>query len=1161
MSKPRFVHLHTHTEYSLLDGANRIRPLVEKAAHWDMPALAITDHGLMSGAIEFYEACLEAGIKPIIGCEVYVAPRKRTDRDARQDSSAFHLLLLAKNLTGYKNLIRLSTIASLEGFYYKPRVDREALQQYSEGLIATSGCLSSEVSVALINRNYDEALRTAGFYRDLFGKENYFIELQDHGLPEQKAIRDGLLQLSRDLGVPLICTNDVHYLNADDARAHDVLLCVQTGKTVQDEDRLRYGSNEFYLKTPQEMAQRFSDHPEALENTMRIVEMVDLRLEFGRVHLPEPDLPPGHTAMSYLASLARAGMKQRYHPVTPEVEQRLAYELDVIDKTGFASYFLIVRDFAQFARDRGIFFGVRGSAAGSMVSYCIGITDIDPLYYGLTFERFLNPERVQMPDIDMDFEDTRRDEVIHYVTQKYGSDRVAQIGTFGTLGAKQAVRDVGKALGIPAQTVDRIARLIPVGPKVTLEEAIQENTELQALVQSEERLQELIAIAQRLEGVARHMSTHAAGVVISRDPLCEHVPLARVGDGPPVTQYDMGALEKIGLLKMDFLGLTNLTILSKTLLNIERTRHTRIDLRSIPLDDRKTYEMLGQGDTTGVFQLESQGMRRYISELKPGDVRELAAMVALYRPGPMEHIPRYIRSKLGLQPITYPHPSLEPILKETYGVIVYQDQVLQIVRALAGFTLGQADILRRAMGKKKAEDMEKMRSMFIDGAVRNGIDAAQANQLFQLISPFARYAFNKAHAVCYAMVAYQTAYLKANYPVEYFAALMASYIDNQDKVVQYVEECHRRNIKILAPDINRSDVDFTVEGDAIRFGLGAIKNVGKAAVEVILRARADRPFVSLFDFCVRTLEQQGNFSKSTVETLIQAGAFHSLIPNRNQLLSALEETWAAAHRAAYHRRIGQESLFAGKQAQEAEEPPLPNVPELPKEQILAFEKELLGVYLAAHPLRSLQPRIRQMGAVPCSQIKEMAEGTTARIAGVITHVRPLRTKRGDRMAVVTVEDLSGTIAATVFPNVYVQHEPLLTKDNLVILEGRVKHRDRLRSEEGDSGETHGEAQVELVCEKIHALANGSVPNGNGHRTAGSGAAVRTLHIRLTPAHRSALRVLREILTRQPGEARLILHVDSGTQRFRVVSHLSVNASDDTQRDLARIVGRDSVWTQ
>ncbi len=1155
MSTPQFVHLHTHTEYSLLDGANRIRPLVQRVAELGMPALAITDHGVMSGAIEFYGACLEAGIKPIIGCEVYVAPRRRTDRDPRQDSSAFHLLLLARNLTGYKNLIRLSTIASLEGFYYKPRVDHEVLQQYSEGLIATSGCLSSEVCTALINRDYQKALRIAGFYRDLFGKENYFVELQDHGLAEQQAIREPLIRLARELGVPLICTNDVHYLTAEDARAHDVLLCVQTGKTVHDEDRLRYGSNEFYLKTPEQMAELFPDHLEALENTVRIAEMVDLRLEFGRVHLPEPDLPPGHTAISYLSHLAREGMKQRYHPVTPEVEQRLAYELDVIEKTGFAPYFLIVRDFAQFARDRGIFFGVRGSAAGSMVSYCIGITDIDPIYYGLTFERFLNPERVQMPDIDMDFEDTRRDEVIRYVTEKYGEDRVAQIGTFGTLGAKQAVRDVGKALGIPAQTVDQIARLIPVGPKVTIDSALKDSPELRDLVGADPRLQELIEIAKRLEGVARHMSTHAAGVVISRDPLIEHVPLARVGDGPPVTQYDMGSLERIGLLKMDFLGLTNLTILAKTLQNIEKTRGVRIDLRSIPLDDRKTYEMLGQGDTTGVFQLESQGMRRNISELKPGDVRELAAMVALYRPGPMDHIPQYIRSKLGLQPIEYPHPLLEPILKETYGVIVYQDQVLQIVRALAGFTLGQADILRRAMGKKKAEDMEKMRSKFIEGAVKNGIDQKQAEQLFALIEPFAGYAFNKAHAVCYAMVAYQTAFLKANYPVEYFAALMAAHFDNQDKVVQYVEECRRRNIQILPPDINRSDVDFVVEGDAIRFGLGAIKNVGKAAVEVILRARADRPFTSLFDFCVRVLEQQGNFGKSTVETLIQAGAFHSLMPNRNRLLSGLDDTWQAAQRAVHDRRIGQESLFAGSPAEHVQEPPLPDVPELSREQVMAFEKELLGVYLADHPLRSLQTRMRQLGVVPCNHLRELADGTQVRIAGVITNVRALRTKRGDRMAVVTVEDLTGTVSATAFPSAYEEHKSLLTKDNLVVLEGRVKYRDRLR---GDDAE-NGEVQVELVCEKAHPLANGSAPSGNGN---GNGKhAVPTLHIRLTPQHRPALRILREILTRRPGEAKLILHVDAGTQRYRVISHLNVDASDSTQQDLVRIVGRDSVWVQ
>ncbi|MFN7017501.1 MAG: DNA polymerase III subunit alpha, partial [Fimbriimonadales bacterium] len=813
-------------------------------------AVAISDHGVLYGVIDFYNACRAAGVKPIIGCEVYLAPRTIKDR-TKHDQTSYHLLLLAKDEVGYKNLIRLSTIANLEGFYYKPRIDKQILRAHAQGLIATSSCLAGEIPDALLKDDYERACRLVEEYLDIFGHENFYIELQNHGLAEQRKVNAGLLRLAEQYRLPLLATNDAHYLTREDAVMHDVLLCVQTGSTLDNPDRLRFGTEEFYVKSAQEMATLFADHPDALANTLEVAARCNLQLEFGRVQLPTPDLPKGKTAMQHLRDLCYESLPRLIPHPTETHLQRLEYELSVIETTGFAPYFLIVRDFAQFARQEGIYFGVRGSAAGSFVSYCIGITDIDPIEYDLTFERFLNPERIQMPDIDMDFEDARRDLVIRYVREKYGQERVAQIITFGTLAAKAALRDVARVMNLPPALVDRLAKAIPTQPGMTLEKALT----IPEVKQEYERnpdARRLIDMARKLEGITRNASVHAAGVVISKDPLVEHVPLARSADGEPVTQYHMGALEQIGLLKMDFLGLSNLSVLAQTVENIRRTRGIEIDVRKLPLDDAKTYEMLGRGDTTGVFQLESAGMRRYIRELRPQNVRELAAMVALYRPGPMDHIPTYINRKHGREPITYPHPWLEPILKETYGVIVYQDQVLKVVQALAGFSLGKADILRRAMGKKKPEEMKRMRAEFVAGAKAKGIEQEEANRLFDLIEPFAGYAFNKAHAVCYAHVAYQTAYLKANYPVEYMAALMAVFKDKTDKITTFIDECQTMGIRVQPPDINKSHAGFTVEpidnaptparggrhtakagaeyAHAIRFGLGAIKGVGEAAV-------------------------------------------------------------------------------------------------------------------------------------------------------------------------------------------------------------------------------------------------------------------------------------------------------------------------------------------
>src|SRR5579871_2844789 len=815
-----FVHLHCHSEFSLLDGANRLDPLITRAAELEMPALALTDHGVMYGVAEFYSKCKASGVKPLLGVEAYVAPRGHKDKQPRLDGAAYHMVLLARNLQGYKNLLKLTSIAALEGFYYKPRIDRELITRYSEGLIATSACLGGEVCSALLRGDYESARDIAAFYRDVFGRENYYIEIQNHNLPEQIRCNEDLLKIARELKLPVICTNDVHYLGSQDADAHDILLCIGTGATIHDQDRLKYATQEFYLKTSEEMKRLFGDCPGAIENTLGIAEKCHVDLEFGRCPMPSPGFPKEYTPHQYLTKLAEEGLVRKYNGNPPEnIIERLNYELGIIETTGFSQYILIVRDFAKFAEQKGIFYGVRGSAAGCLTSYLVDITDIDPVEYGLTFERFLNPERIQMPDVDMDFEDSRRQEVIEYVTRKYSPNqadptqaRVAQIITFGTLAARAVLKDAGRALGMPLPEVEKLAKLVPTLPlHMTIDKTLEANPEFKNAYVRDPNARKLIDTARRLEGISRHASVHAAGVIISHDPLVEYTPLTRSADGGCVTQYVAGTLEKIGLLKMDFLGLINLSILGQAIKNVERTTGKQLDVRKLPLDDKKTYELLGNGECVGVFQLESPQMRRYIQELKPSDVRDVAAMVALYRPGPMAHIPRFVRCKHGLERIEYPHPLLKELLEETYGVIVYQDQVMRIAQIIAGYTLGQADILRRAMGKKKKEEMAKQRENFLEGAKSKGVTEKKANEIFDLMEPFAGYAFNKAHAVCYAMVAYQTAYLKANYPVEYMAALMACFIEKSDKLVTCMEECKRMQIAVLPPDVNSSLADFVVE--------------------------------------------------------------------------------------------------------------------------------------------------------------------------------------------------------------------------------------------------------------------------------------------------------------------------------------------------------------
>ncbi len=1169
-----FVHLHLHTEYSLLDGATRIPELVKTVANYGMPAVAISDHGAMYGAIEFYKACTQAGIKPIIGCELYVSPRPIQER-TRQNQSYYHLLVLAKDEVGYRNLLKLTTIAHLEGFYYKPRVDKPILRQYAQGLIATSSCLSGEIPDALLKGDFEGARRLLEEYLDIFGRENFYIELQDHGLPQQRQVNQALLELAERYKLPLIATNDAHYLNRDDAETHDVLLCVQTGKSINTPNRMKFDTQEFYVKSPQEMYQLFGAYPEALANTLEIAERCNLELSFGRAPMPDPGLPHGKDAMTYLRELCYENLPRLIPNYNEVHKERLEYELSVIEQTGFAQYFLIVRDFAQFARQQGIYFGVRGSAAGSFVSFCIGITDIDPIDYDLTFERFLNPERIQMPDIDMDFEDARRDMVIRYVREKYGEDHVAQIITFGTLAAKAAIRDVARALDYPTSLVDRLAKMIPTAPGMTIDRALKEIPEFKAEYQNNPDVRRLVDTARKLEGITRNASVHAAGVVISKEPLVELVPLARSADGEVVTQYPMGDLETIGLLKMDFLGLSNLSVLAQAVENIKRTRGIEIDVRNLPLDDAKTYEMLGRGETTGVFQLESAGMRRNIQALKPQNVRELAAMVALYRPGPMDHIPTYINRKHGREEVTYPHPWLEPILKETYGVIVYQDQVLKIVQALAGFSLGKADILRRAMGKKKPEEMKRMRAEFVAGAKEKGIDEEEANRLFDLIEPFAGYAFNKAHAVCYAHVAYQTAYLKANYPVEYMAALMAVYKDKTDKIVNFIDECNTLGIAVLPPDINRSEMGFTVEPTngnphtngrarrrttreqksapqhdyAIRFGLGAIKGVGEAAVEAILNERnANGAFADVFDFCARMAEA-GAMNRATVEALIQAGAFESLHPNRAQLMANIDLILQYGQSVARARSAGQNSLFEGGESQQDAQiakPVLSTVDDYSIPEKLSLERELLGVYLSDHPVRPYA-RVLKQKATEIARALRAEPGTSLTIGGIISSARTITSKKtGARMASLVLEDLTGSISVTVFPQAFEKYREQIVKDRVVLIRGKLQSRDfRGRNGEGETG------NLEFLADSIELVPE---PTDTSEE-------VPCICIQVEWCQKDQLRTLRELLERYPGDAVVQFRVPTRGRIRQIEVPYRVDYTDEVISAVKRVLPQALVLTQ
>ncbi len=1051
----KFAHLHVHTEYSLLDGMCRISQLIARARELGMDSLAITDHGAMYGVIDFYVAAKEAGIKPIIGCEVYVA---ETDYRSRESAhkTPYHLTLLVKNEKGYRNLLQLVTKSHLDGFYYKPRVDKELLKLHHEGLIALSGCAHGELARLILEGRKNELATTAAWYREVF--DDYYLEIQRHPIPELDQVNQELVSLSTRLNIPPVATFDVHYVDKQDAPAHELLLCIQTNASVYDEKRLKLAGDFFYLKSPAEASQLFADLPQAVENTQAIADMCQLELDFTKLHLPHVELPQGRKADDFLAELCWQGLAERYPEPDSDVKERLAYELDVIQRTNFADYFLVVWDIISFARRQGIYFGVRGSAAASLALYCLSVTDVDPLAYGLVFERFLNVERHELPDIDLDFQDDRRDEVLAYVNRKYGSDHVAQIITFGTMGARAAIRDTGRALGVPYAQVDMVARLIPLEPTITLERALAQSQELHDICHQDAAIRNLIDSARKLEGMVRHVSTHAAGVVIAHEPLIEYVPLQLLGKGEQrtvMTQFHMGNIARLGLLKMDFLGLSNLTIMANVKEIIAQNRGISLDLQHIPLDDAKTFELLASGETKGIFQLESAGMRRYIKELKPTNFSDIAAMVALYRPGPMEQIPTFIRAKQGIAPIHYPHPILEEILKETYGVIVYQEQVIFIAQALAGYSLGQADILRKAMGKKIPEVMKKEERNFIAGAKKKGISADLAKEVFSLIEPFAGYAFNKAHSVSYGLIAYCTAYLKANYSVEYMTAFLNTYSDNMDKVRSAIAECRRLGIKVLPPDINRSYASFVIEtappapspvngegkGEvAIRFGLASIKNVGFSPIGLILSGRdSGGDFKSIEDFCYRI--DLRNINKKVLESLVKVGVFDSL-SSRKALLDSLNSIISLSQTKQRAKESGQVSMFDlwGQTAAEPRVDYRRPEEDVSVKQKLVWERELLGVYFS-QPLDFLTRESSSPGVVSCGEINRDMVDETVTIRGMVVSVRQAHTRDNRPFVVASIEDLDASIEVIAWPRLYESTRAIWQEGNILSIKGVVKVRD------------------------------------------------------------------------------------------------------------------------
>ena len=1068
-----FTHLHVHTEYSLLDGSNKIKELIARVKELGMDSVAITDHGVMYGVIDFYREAKKNGIHPVLGCEVYVAPYSRFEKDAQAANRYHHLVLLAENDTGYHNLMKIVSRGFTEGFYYKPRVDKELLKQYHEGIIALSACLAGEISDAIVRGQYEKAKAAALEFQDIFGKDNFFLEMQDHGIPQQKTVNQALIRMSRETGIKLVATNDVHYTFAEDAEPHDILLCIQTGKKVSDEVRMRYEGGQYFVKSPQQMEQLFPYAKEALENTHDIAMRCHVDIEFGKYKLPKFPVPEGYDAWSYLRKLAYDGLKKRYGDADQEKIDRLEYELSTIRSMGFVDYFLIVSDFIRYAKNHQIMVGPgRGSAAGSIVSYCLEITDLDPLKYQLLFERFLNPNRVTMPDIDIDFCYERRQEVIDYVTEKYGKDHVVQIVTFGTMAARAVIRDVGRVLDLPYNFVDSVAKMIPTELGITIDKALQQNPELKAAYENDEQIKYLIDMSKRLEGLPRHASMHAAGVVISPKPVDEYVPLSRGAEDTITTQFNMTTIEELGLLKMDFLGLRTLTVIQNAVRMANRRPDVHITLDQIDYDDKNVFDMIGSGRDEGVFQLESAGMKSFMKELKPGNLEDIIAGISLYRPGPMDFIPRYIRGKNDPSSIHYECPQLEEILAPTYGCIVYQEQVMQIVMKLAGYDLGRSDLVRRAMSKKKADVMAKEREYFVygnkelgvPGCIANGIDEATANKIFDEMTDFAKYAFNKSHAAAYAIVAYQTAWMKCYYPVEFMAALMTSVMDKSTKVAEYIMVCRQMEIEILPPDINDGERDFSVSGGKIRYALSAIKSVGRSAIEALVEERKyGGPYTSMKDFCQRMYGKELN--KRAVENFIKAGAFDSLGYTRRQQMMVYAQIMDQVAADKKKAMTGQMSLFdfVGEEERLAFEVQYPKVGEYDTEDMLAYEKEVLGIYVSGHPLKEYEAEIRQKATAVTSDFAidedtgeaRLTDGQVVTVGGMISGKTLKVTKKNQMMAFVTLEDWVGAVEVLVFPKDYERNKQLLENDAKVLIKGRVS------VSEGQP--------AKLICEKINPL--------------------------------------------------------------------------------------------
>ncbi len=1070
--KKDFTHLHVHTEYSLLDGFSRLDKLISRAKELGMESIAITDHGCMFGAVDFYKKAKKAGVKPIIGCEVYTASRGLRDKDPNYDKRYGHLVLLAQNMTGYKNLIKLVSTSYVEGFYYKPRVDIEELKKHSEGIIALSACLAGDVSNNILNRNYEKAKEFALLYRDIFGEGNFYLEIQDHNIPEQKEVNASIVKLSRETNIPLVATNDLHYVNKSDAKTHDVLMCIQMGKTLNDPSRMKFGSDEFYLKSREEMEELFPYAIEALDNTVEISKRCNVEFDFDTYHLPNYDVPDGYTTESYLRELCFKGLEERYDKPTKESIDRLNYEIDVISKMGYIEYFLITWDFINYAKENNIMVGPgRGSAAGSIVAYTLRITDIDPIKYSLLFERFLNPERVSMPDIDIDFCYERREEVIDYVKRKYGEDHVAQIITFGTMKAKAAIRDVGRVLDIPYNKVDRIAKEIPFDLGMTIDKALEVNPQLRNLYEQDLEIKEIIDISKQMEGMLRHASTHAAGVVISKNPVDEYVPLYKHQESIS-TQFTMTTLEELGLLKMDFLGLRTLTVIRDALDLIENKYGKRIDFSSMDYDDKKVYELLSSGNTLGVFQLESSGMRNFMKQLKPDNFEDIVAGISLYRPGPMDSIPTYIQNKNNPEKVTYLHESLRPIMEVSYGCLVYQEQVMQVVRDLAGYSYGRSDLVRRAMGKKKMDVMEEERQYFIygkedengnieiQGCKRNGVPEDIANEIFDNMIDFAKYAFNKSHAAAYGVLSYETAYLKAYYPVEFMAALITSVMGNTDKVVEYVRECNALGIEILKPDINKSFSKFSVEDENIRFGLAAVKNVGVNVINNMIEERSINGDFKDFSDLVKRLDSK-DLNKRMIESLIKCGAFDNISNNRASLMMGYEKLLESVSSDRKKNVKGQISLFDGLQMGEQvievsqAVSSMPNIKEFEERERLALEKDVLGMYVSGHPLSQYENELKRNTSIDNGVINSLKDDEDISeylnldekeviLGGMIVNKRIQTTKRNDIMAFLEIEDLFGTIEVIVFPQVLKQYNEILNEDNIVYIKGRLS----IKEEEG-----------------------------------------------------------------------------------------------------------------